>query len=54
MRSTYHTIDMPLFACPAYLKSVKDMRKPGGLKERKTWEACDKTNIALRTVGGVK
>lgn len=45
---------MPLFAFPAYLKSLKDMRKPGGPQERNTWEACEKTNIAPQTVGGVK
>lgn len=54
MRSTYHIIDMPLFAFPAYLKSLKDMRKPGGPPEGNTWEASEKTNIAPQTVEGVK
>lgn len=54
VRSTYHIIDMPLFAFPAYLKSLKDMRKPGGPQERNTWEVWEKTNIAPQTVGGVK
>lgn len=54
MRSTYHIIDMPLFAFPAYLKSLKDMRKPGGPQEENTWEASEKTNIAPQTVEGVK
>ena len=54
MRSTNHIIDMLLFAFPAYLKSLKDKRMPGGPQERITWEACEKTNIAEQTVGGVK
>ena len=45
---------MALFAFPAYLKSLKDMRKPGGPHEGKSWEACEKTNIAPQTVEGVK
>lgn len=45
---------MPLFAFPAYLKSLKDMRKPGGPQEENTWEASEKTNIAPQTVEGVK
>lgn len=45
---------MPLFAFPAYLKSLKDMRKPGGPQEMNTWEACEKTNIAPQTLIGVK
>lgn len=36
---------MPLFAFPAYLKSLKDMRKPGGPQERNTWEACEKQTL---------
>lgn len=34
VRSTHLIIDMLLFAFPAYLKSLKDMRKPGGPQER--------------------
>lgn len=36
VRSTHLIIDMLLFAFPAYLKSLKDMRKPGGPQERNT------------------
>lgn len=51
MRATYHLIDMPLFAFPAYLKILKHMRKPGHPQEENTREACgknpqQKTNIA--------
>lgn len=47
-------IDMSLFAFPAYLKNLKDTRKPGGPQEGKTWEAFKKTNFVPQTVRSQK